>query len=607
MQNKTELREIKAGQTGTGLLIENDGYLSLNEGPGKILYESILSEREINKDFFVPKPFIVPALFQKFGIKNQNGRIYPEHVLKREVEKYQQKIKDREAFGECYKPDTLILTESGWKELNDVVEGDNILTLNPETNEIEIKPIKKVVRYQYDGDMIRIKGRNINDLVTPEHGYPIYNQNNKFKNFYTAQNIFDKSIKGQNHSFIPKQGVWKEIGEEFMIIDAIDNEHLKTIPRKDLKEKYSEPLVIPMDIFAKFMGIYLSEGSHSKTKSYKINIHQKKKDIIEEIIKMFDEWGINYAINWSKNESATFVISDMRLHKYVSQFGLCYNKYVPHILKQQSKEILTIFYDWFVMGDGRVRGHGKYKNTTDVFSTSKRLVMDLNEIQLKIGYSGNYHVELRNNDREIIENGVPRTIKGENTHPLYFTYKSLVKGIYLDERFIETSKEYYNGDVMCVEVDNHIWYTMCGDKCHWTKNCNHPAESTIDLSRICMNITKLYWEGSTLLGEMEVEVSEGFRRHGIISCQGDIVAHHLLNNLRIGVSSRGLGSVENKYGTMLVCDDFELICWDVVATPSSPGAWIAKNPQDLAIYIENTTPINNNTLFEKLEKFTNIL
>jgi len=49
---------------------------------------------------------------------------------------------------------------------------------------------------------------------------------------------------------------------------------------------------------------------------------------------------------------------------------------------------------------------------------------------------------------------------------MYFTYRSLTKGIYLDKRFIEVSEEDYDGDVMCVEVDNHVWYVMDNGKCH---------------------------------------------------------------------------------------------------------------------------------------------
>ena len=606
--DRSNLLEIKKGETGTGLLIEHDGYISIDCGNNKQLFESYRKMNEgVGDEFHCPYPFIVNAVFQKYDIENANGRIYPEHILKREVEKYQTMIKERRAIGECYRPEAMILTEYGWKHLYEIKEGENVLTLNTSTNEIEIQPVKNIVKYHKDGKMINIKGRCIDDVVTPDHGFPLFNRDNKFKKFVTAKELLETDVNA--HYYIPKTGTWVGRNDEFMVVPKMEEHELGRNIRHDLKEKYLQDLVIPMDIFAKFMGIYLSEGSHSKktNKSNKVNIHQKKEDICIEIQKMLEDWGIGFTVNTSKSGSKTFVISDMRLCKYVSQFGLCYNKFVPFELKQQSKEILKIFYDWFVMGDGRIRGDKRRKNSNfsdDVFSTSKQLALDLNEIQLKIGYSGNLLEEKRDNDR-LIEG---RLIKGENSHPMYFTYRSLTKGIYADKRFLQVKEVDYNGDVMCVEVDNHVWYVMDNGKCHWTKNCNHPAESVIDLSRVAINIIELHWEGHTLVGQLEVLVSEAFRRNGIICCQGDQVAHLLLNGIKIGVSSRGLGTVTQKMGVLYVGEDYEIICWDVVSDPSTPGAFISQNVNNLQQYIESDTSSKNKPqLFEKLDKFNDWL
>ena len=606
--DRSNLLEIKKGETGTGLLIEHDGYISIDCGNNKQLFESYRKMNEgVGDEFHCPYPFIVNAVFQKCDIENANGRIYPEHILKREVEKYQTMIKERRAIGECYRPEAMILTEYGWKHLYEIKEGENVLTLNTSTNEIEIQPVKNIVKYHKDGKMINIKGRCIDDVVTPDHGFPLFNRDNKFKKFVTAKELLETDANA--HYYIPKTGTWVGRNDEFMVVPKMEEHELGRNIRHDLKEKYLQDLVIPMDIFAKFMGIYLSEGSHSKktNKSNKVNIHQKKEDICIEIQKMLEDWGIGFTVNTSKSGSKTFVISDMRLCKYVSQFGLCYNKFVPFELKQQSKEILKIFYDWFVMGDGRIRGDKRRKNSNfsdDVFSTSKQLALDLNEIQLKIGYSGNLLEEKRDNDR-LIEG---RLIKGENSHPMYFTYRSLTKGIYADKRFLQVKEVDYNGDVMCVEVDNHVWYVMDNGKCHWTKNCNHPAESVIDLSRVAINIIELHWEGHTLVGQLEVLVSEAFRRNGIICCQGDQVAHLLLNGIKIGVSSRGLGTVTQKMGVLYVGEDYEIICWDVVSDPSTPGAFISQNVNNLQQYIESDTSSKNKPqLFEKLDKFNDWL
>ena len=134
---------------------------------------------------------------------------------------------------------------------------------------------------------------------------------------------------------------------------------------------------------------------------------------------------------------------------------------------------------------------------------------------------------------------------------------------------------------------------------------NHPAESTIDLGRISHNIIELHWEGRTLVGKLELNISEGFRKFGIVSTMGDMAANHLLNGYKIGVSSRGVGSVEQKLGQTIVGDDFELICWDIVSDPSTPGAYIG-HKEELTQYVE-TKSTEKKVVNEKLDKINKIL
>ena len=101
------LKEIKRGQSGTGLLIESDGYISMDMPENKKLFESFDSKASGE---LCPYPFVVSAVFQKYGIENANGRIYPESVLKKAVEEFQIKLKERRAIGECYTPRASVFT-----------------------------------------------------------------------------------------------------------------------------------------------------------------------------------------------------------------------------------------------------------------------------------------------------------------------------------------------------------------------------------------------------------------------------------------------------------------------------------------------------------------
>ena len=135
---------------------------------------------------------------------------------------------------------------------------------------------------------------------------------------------------------------------------------------------------------------------------------------------------------------------------------------------------------------------------------------------------------------------------------------------------------------------------------------DHPSYSSLSGHDVAHRILDLRWEGRTLDGEMKLHLSPGFKRHGICSTSGDLVANMILDGIRIGVSSRALGSVEEKFGTLIVGDDLELVGWDDVLEPSTSNAWIATNMQDLQPYIEgveNKKPL----ISEKLQKIQKIL
>ena len=163
----------------------------------------------------------------------------------------------------------------------------------------------------------------------------------------------------------------------------------------------------------------------------------------------------------------------------------------------------------------------------------------------------------------------------------------------------------YPESVLKREVENYM--TKIREK-RAIGECNHPAESVIDLSRVAINIIELHWEGHTLVGKLEVITSPGFRKHGIISCQGDQIANLILQGIKIGVSSRGLGTVTNKMGVLYVADDYEIVCWDVVSDPSTPNAWISDSYEKLQPFIEITAKDpQKDKLLEKLETFNDWL
>lgn len=94
---------------------------------------------------------------------------------------------------------------------------------------------------------------------------------------------------------------------------------------------------------------------------------------------------------------------------------------------------------------------------------------------------------------------------------------------------------------------------------------DHPDSPVVNLKNVSHNITEVWFDGESLMGHMEI----------LSTPSGNILKELLKNDIRLGVSSRGLGSIkEIDEDTVEVQDDFSLICFDVVSNPSTQGAFI---------------------------------
>lgn len=120
-----------------------------------------------------------------------------------------------------------------------------------------------------------------------------------------------------------------------------------------------------------------------------------------------------------------------------------------------------------------------------------------------------------------------------------------------------------------------------------TSELNHPESSLIDLDRVAHMITDIWWDGNILMGKLKLLTSPGFHERGIVSTKGDIAANLMRQGVTMGVSSRGVGSLKKVGEQNEVQDDFELICFDLVSSPSTPGAYLFNNPEDRSKYEEN--------------------
>lgn len=131
---------------------------------------------------------------------------------------------------------------------------------------------------------------------------------------------------------------------------------------------------------------------------------------------------------------------------------------------------------------------------------------------------------------------------------------------------------------------------------------DHPESSVISLDNVSHNIKKMWWgngeNAHILYGTLEIITSPGFHKLGICSMIGDKILVYLMRGIRLGISSRGVGSLKEVRGENIVQSDFELIGFDLVHSPSTPGAYLMTSDK-----IDTTTDVpeikSTNGIFEK--------
>jgi len=95
---------------------------------------------------------------------------------------------------------------------------------------------------------------------------------------------------------------------------------------------------------------------------------------------------------------------------------------------------------------------------------------------------------------------------------------------------------------------------------------DHPESSVVNLKNVSHNVVEMHWQGDDLVGTVEV----------LTTPNGNILRELFRNGIKLGISSRGLGSLKKiSENAAIVGDDFELIAFDFVSNPSTQGAFMA--------------------------------
>ena len=99
---------------------------------------------------------------------------------------------------------------------------------------------------------------------------------------------------------------------------------------------------------------------------------------------------------------------------------------------------------------------------------------------------------------------------------------------------------------------------------------DHPESSVINLKNASHMIVKTWWDGPAVMGKLKV----------LPTPSGQILKSLVESGVKLGISSRGLGSTHQVGGVTMVDDDFQLICFDMVSEPSTPNAFMIKEAKE---------------------------
>lgn len=391
----------------------------------------------------------------------------------------------------CFSEDTECYTKKGWKTWNQLNYEDEILSINPNTLEVEWSEINKIIHYDIDEEVYHFKKSYMDILCTKNHRMFACDKNGiVYKN---NDLIHSEDIK--KYHYIPRTGYsWKGNNTEYFILPGI-NGSIYAQP------VYKEEIKIPMKDWVAFFGMWLADGYCRHTKNSQGNYRKtvgikqlySKAEIIRNILSKLPFSYKEYIDKNRKNPCINFEIHNEQLWEYLIQFGKSSEKFIPSEIKDLNKEMLKIFIDSYFKGDG-----SDYKSLKSneivgrIYRTiSKQLSEDIQEILLKLGYLS--HITTNNY--------ITSTGNSVTQYSIVYSPDSVYNKYYYPSS--KKSIEHYKGLVWCVNLKkNGVFLLRRNGKEFISGNCalpfiSHALELIPTGNKVAMFLKLQFLEGKS--------------------------------------------------------------------------------------------------------------
>ena len=326
----------------------------------------------------------------------------------------------------CFSEDHDVLTKNkGWIGISEVKEDDLICSLDPKTDRILYQKPLNIFEYDHKGKMYEINNGKVDLRVTMNH------------NMYVKKNKKDAYELIKAEKIVGEKVYYKKSAKNL-------NEDVDCFVEKDL--------ILDMDPWLTFLGIYLAEGwcyLDKKSKRVRIAVHKERvRDALSVVSEQLD---FHYTDEY--DSSKRWVYTNAALYDYLIGFGKALDKHLPDFVWDLSERQSRILLEGLMLGDGYKRNikKGGYEYTT----ISKKLADDVQRLALHCGYCGKIGVSQKPGTLEI------KGVKTERKHPQLKVY---IGRTFLEPLFNPETKTCveniisYSGKVYCVEVPGNIIY-----------------------------------------------------------------------------------------------------------------------------------------------------
>jgi len=339
----------------------------------------------------------------------------------------------------CYDKETECLTENGWKRFKDISLNERVMTL--ENGEMKWRfPIRKF-EYDYTGYLYRQKDRLVDLRVTLNHKMWVGTRKNNWK-FETAL-----SILGKRRKYL-KTGKWKGKQLKKIIVNG-EEKHIKD--------------------YLKFMAFYLSRGYFEQKPingNYTVGLCETRSEQIRNEMKEILSKFTNRKVFENKHQLR---VHSKWLWEYVKQFGKSTERFLPKEIKELNPPLLRYFLRNFGKRD---RNHSNPTQSRILYTSSKQLADDLQEIAIKAGFASN--ISIREPQTSFIKG---RKIQSKERYLVHLNSRSRVHLVNKTKK--TDSLEFYSGKVYCLEVPSHILLVRRNGKAIFCGNSEHGASREV--------------------------------------------------------------------------------------------------------------------------------